>query len=225
MTIQEAIKSGKEIRIKDGISALVDEDDYWFLRRFKWSLSDGYAHLKRGDEKIYMHRLITFASKGFEVDHVNGNKLDNRKSNLRVCSKADNRRNIGKRKHPTACRFKGVQKVTDSKRFFARITLNKKGIHLGTFDTEVEAARAYDLAAIKHYGEFANLNFPISDYIDIGMREIEQETVTLTREQADQALSPFFPRLVATISREHGNLRAQESTLHLDEALKALGFK
>lgn len=95
------------------------------------------------------------AKRGQYVDHINGNKLDNRKSNLRICSNAENCRNSrGTGKN----RFKGVFWVAN--RWMAQIAVDRKTIYLGRFKDEEQAARAYDKAARKHHKEYARLNFP-----------------------------------------------------------------
>jgi hypothetical protein len=91
------------------------------------------------------------------VDHINGDTLDNRRANLRVCTKSENNRNRRKL-HPTTSRFKGVYKNT--KPWIALIECNGKQFVLGRFASEEEAALAYDKAAKEHFGSFARLNFP-----------------------------------------------------------------
>jgi hypothetical protein len=97
---------------------------------------------------------------GFVVDHINGDPLDNRKSNLRVCTQAENLRNRRKRAKPTSSKFKGVSRHTISRQkpWLAKIKSDGKTIYLGTFETEEQAAEAYDRAALERFGTFAHLN-------------------------------------------------------------------
>lgn len=104
-----------------------------------------------------LHRIITGAGNGQQVDHRNHNGLDNRNCNLRICTQSQNQAN--KRKSYGRNRFKGVIQSGKSGKWIARIGVNKKKYIIGRFDSEVDAALAYDAAAIKHFGEFACLNF------------------------------------------------------------------
>ena len=124
-----------------------------------------------------MHRQIMKAPKGMVVDHIDGNGLNNRRSNLRICTPRQNQWNrcpLKTRKQTSP--FKGVQYPTGKSRPYARIQYNGKTIHIGVFDSEVEAAQAYDRKAVELFGEFAYLNFP-EDY---GRPPREQ----VTREKA-----------------------------------------
>jgi hypothetical protein len=105
-----------------------------------------------------MHRRILNPAPGKVVDHFNGNRKDNRRSNLRECTQAENRRNT--RKSRGTSRFKGVSWHCQMGKWQAKICHNGKSIHLGLFDDEVEAARACDKAAREFFGAFACLNFP-----------------------------------------------------------------
>jgi len=106
-----------------------------------------------------MHREMMNAPAGMLVDHRNGDNLDNRRSNLRLATPTENSCNRRK-KTGGSSRYKGVTFNRRSGKWFARIRIHGKCIFLGTFESEVEAARAYDAAAKKYHGEFACLNFP-----------------------------------------------------------------
>jgi hypothetical protein len=140
---------------------IVDDEDFEYLNQWKWGVSCGYA-IRRiwGSTKSFrMQREITKVSKGFLVDHINGNKLDNRKENLRICTTAENTRN----RHKIKVRLlpKGVYWRPKEKKYRAIIRFNYKHIHLGVFRTIPEASTAYNEAALKYHGEFARINKPI----------------------------------------------------------------
>ena len=156
-----------EIPLGQGLAAQVDEQDAERVRAYRWHPSPQatttYA-VTRVDQdgkrtSIYMHRLIMQPQAAQQVDHINGNGLDNRRSNLRVCSIQQNRRNTGNHDGSTS-RFKGVYWKKSIGRWVARISVEGKQKHLGYFRDEEEAARAYDKAARIAYGEYARLNFP-----------------------------------------------------------------
>ncbi len=149
----------KQIPLGDGFYAYVDAIDYGWLSRWTWHLRDGYAVRYRRRKAIYMHREIMQPPKGKIVDHMNRNRLDNTRANLRVCTRPENARNKGKL-HATSSRFRGVSYRKCSGKWAARIRFKGKCIHLGYFTDEEEAARAYDRKAVELFGEFARLNFP-----------------------------------------------------------------
>ena len=101
--------------------------------------------------------------KGMATDHINGDGLDNRKQNLRICTHAENLRNRRLGKNNTSG-YKGVSWHKLHKLWYAHISHNKKLMSLGYFKDKEEAAKAYDRKAIELFGEFAKLNFPIEDY-------------------------------------------------------------
>ena len=106
-----------------------------------------------------MHRIILNAPKGTMVDHINGNGLDNRKENLRLCTTRENNANQKKNRNNSSG-YKGVAKASNCSKWRAYIRVDGVQRHLGNHNTPEEAARAYDAAAKKHFGEYAHLNFP-----------------------------------------------------------------
>jgi len=153
----------KKIQITQGKTILVDDEDFEILSQWKWSLSNGYAtrRLKRlngkqRDQK--MHRFLMGEPKGKQIDHINGNKLDNRKSNLRICSIRQNRYNMPQRSDNKSG-YKGVYWCNQAKKWIARIRFENRLYYLGRFTDPKLAAFAYDKAALKFFKEFAFLNF------------------------------------------------------------------
>lgn len=166
----------KEILISNGKTVLVDDEDFSFLSRFTWcarrcSDRDYPITAKNFGGKYhatFMHRMIMNAPPNMVVDHINGNTFDNQKHNLRVCTSEENNRNrsanAGKRfkgVNPVRCRAKIRPRL--KKHYHASIYYKGKAINLGYFETELEAAAAYDHKAKELFGEFAKLNLPEPD--------------------------------------------------------------
>jgi len=120
-----------------------------------------YPNGKRRRRRLQpkLHRLLMDPPKGMMIDHINHNGLDNRRENLRICTRAENGRNRGKQKNNTSG-YKGVYWAKSNKRWRAQIKKDNKLIHIGMFDILEEAARAYDAKAKELFGEYAQLNFP-----------------------------------------------------------------
>jgi len=146
--------------------AIVDAEDYYSLSKYTWWAFEKnglYKALRLTKElswkcPIFMHREIINAPKGKLVDHINLNGLDNRKVNLRLATVLQNNRN--QRGQNKTSKYKGVYYNRQMKRWIAKIGRNYRNIHLGCFKNELDAAKVYDAAAKKYYGEFAYLNFP-----------------------------------------------------------------
>ena len=159
------------IPLTRGKYAIVDPEDYEELAKYNWFACIGGAGFyairmvkaaggRSRQKRVAMHRVIMHAPEWLYVDHINGNGLDNRKANLRIATPAQNCQNRGKYLAGTVSRFKGVMCRGKNPSWGASIKANSKEIWLGTFRSEIEAAKAYDRAAKKYHGEFARLNFP-----------------------------------------------------------------
>lgn len=148
----------KEIELTQGQVAIVDDDDFEDLSLYKWfAKKEGgifYAARSYGAKRntMKMHIYIMKPVDGFVIDHINGNGLDNRKSNLRICSHAENMRNRKLHKDNSSG-YKGVSK--NKGKYVARIMQ----IYLGRYNNAIDAARAYDAKARELFGNFAKLNF------------------------------------------------------------------
>ncbi len=147
------------IPLGDGFYAYVDAADYEWLSRYNWRVVNGYACRHEKNKSILMHREITQAPKGKVVDHIDANKLNNCRFNLRVCTAAENQFNQRKRRGSYS-QFKGVQYRKKQRRFYVECRFAGTKHWLGFFDDEIEAARAYDRKAVELHGEYARVNFP-----------------------------------------------------------------
>lgn len=154
----------KTINLTRNEVALVDDDDFDKLKIYKWHIAKskyGKCYAVKSDihhGKIMMHRFILSAPPDLMVDHINGNGLDNRKENLRLCTATQNQRNRDKTKQNKSG-YKGVSFHQEKRKFIAQIQVNEISIYIGQYDDAKEAAKAYDEAAKKYFGEFARTNF------------------------------------------------------------------
>lgn len=156
----------KEIQLTKGYVALVDDEDYDSLMRWKWTAKESkhtvYAYRKyRKDGKQYtitMHRQIMGNPFGAEVDHIDRDGLNNQRENLRIATHRQNAYNATPQANKHG--FRGVYLHRKSGLWQSQITAKGRKISLGYHKTPEDAARAYDAAAREHHGEFATLNFP-----------------------------------------------------------------
>lgn len=147
------------IRLTQGKQAIIESKYLDIVNICKWHFNKGYAY---NSQKGYMHRFLWESvngkiPKGLQIDHKNRDKLDNRLSNLRVVTNQQNHMNLQSYKNSSSI-YKGVSWKKDKNKWRAQITINGKQKHLGYYNSEVEAARAYDATA-KNF-EHAFLNFP-----------------------------------------------------------------
>ena len=143
--------------------ALIDEADYDSIRHWKWSscrkrhtfvvyrgvLQDGRQR------RIYLSRFITQTAPALFVDHKNGDGLDNRRENLRLCRIVENNRNRQRMQSTNTSGFRGVWYQKQNGNWCASMSVNNRHVHIGSFPTPEEAAAAFREAATKQYGEFA----------------------------------------------------------------------
>lgn len=156
----------KKIPLSQGKVALVDDEDYDYLMQWNWCVKKhrGTYYARRSNwivgqgqgKATYMHRIIMNTPDNMITDHIDHNGLNNQKTNLRVCTTRDNLRN---RTPKGRSGYLGVFYCNKQRSIYAKINVNRIQSYLGTYATEELAARAYDEAARKIYGEYANLNF------------------------------------------------------------------
>jgi hypothetical protein len=159
----------RKITLNDGQFTIVDPDVYYRLNDFDWCAkgSNGHTYVvrfvttpKNGTKTIYLHREITNAPFGKIVDHKNNDSLDNRIDNLRLATRSQNGCNSHIDKSKTSSRYRGVHFRKKSGKWAAAIRNKSEKVWLGSFQNELDAAHAYDLAARKYHKVFARVNFP-----------------------------------------------------------------
>ena len=160
-------RESREIELTQGKFAVVDSADCEWLSKFKWHAHERgrtwYARRAASTKTVFMHRAIleyhgSDLTSG-EVDHVNGDGLDNRKSNLQIVSHAENIRKSRVQKNNTSG-FRGVSWHKGDRRWQAFVEVDNIRKYLGSFKNKIDAALAYDQAAKKYFGRFATLNLP-----------------------------------------------------------------
>lgn len=154
---QPLVKPYRTVTVK-GKPFLIDDEDFSVFEASTWNVnSHGYL-IGRGKRPPLFHRVIMGEPRGMAVDHINRKVWDNRRCNLRVCTRAENAKNRGIGKNNTTG-YKGVYRHFSGK-YRCIIVPGKKFKHIGMYETPQMAALAYDAAAIQEFGAFAGLNFP-----------------------------------------------------------------
>ncbi len=151
----------KKIKLNKGYYTLIDDEDYSRFKDLKLHLRKSRNTLNAAilinGKKVFIHRIIMNCPDNMYVDHKNHNGLDNRRSNLRICTNKQNIMNSKKFKIGSS-EYKGVSWQKNRRKWHSYIHYNYKKIHLGSFDNEKKAALAYNNAAKKYFGEYAYLN-------------------------------------------------------------------
>lgn len=155
-------KNIQEIYLSRGKISIIDSVDFDRVSKYKWSFcSLGYAERREsvnmGGKIVRLHRFIMNAPKDKLVDHINGDGLDNRRVNLRLCTKSENMRNRNKTKINKSG-YKGVYFETQTNKWKAQINIDGKNVNLGRYPSPILAAKAYDKACKKFHGNFGKTN-------------------------------------------------------------------
>jgi len=144
------------ITLTQGKVAIIDASDAEEVGQYNWCFDGSYASHTGHCHKVFLHRFIVKPPDDKDVDHIDNNKLDCRKKNMRICTRSQNIMNTGKRSNNTSG-VKGVSWHEFNKKWRVQIKVNYKEIYLGYYDDIKIAAQAYREAAIKYHGEFAYL--------------------------------------------------------------------
>jgi hypothetical protein len=142
----------KRLALSQGLFAVVDDADHEWLSRWKWSAERAcrtFYATRKGDGRILrMHREIVGAAPGQQVDHADGDGLNNTRANLRLVSSAQNQNNRTRKQPGATSRYRGVSWDAARNKWQAQINVHGRKVHLGRFDSELEAATAYDQAGL-----------------------------------------------------------------------------
>ena len=161
----------QNLYLGNSIHTTVDDEDYYWLSQWNWNAVSikNKIYVKRSKKKgvlksgvkyeVFLHRVIMRCNdSNLVVDHIDGNPLNNQKSNLRICTKAENNRNTSSHKNSSS-KYLGVTYDKARNKWNAQLMVNGKRVLTKRYITEIEAAKAYDVAAALYVGVYANLNF------------------------------------------------------------------
>ena len=154
----------KEIELANGEIAIIDEEDWLLVAQYKWRLLEkrytkyAQANIKKNGKwrTMRMHRLIMNCPRNIQIDHIDHDGLNNRKSNLRFATNQQN--NFNRKGYDTSSKYKGVTWRTKLKKWEAQIQTKGKSKYLGYYANENDAARAYNKMAVQVFGEYAYVN-------------------------------------------------------------------
>ena len=155
-----------EVELTQGQTTIIDIQDMELVGKYRWHAAKsrgGFRATTNVSDKdgrfktLYLYRLLTEPEEELVVDHEDHDQLNNRRSNLRVCTQAQNSQNRTSRKNSSS-EYLGVSWFKRDKKWGANIQVNYKSLNLGRFKSEIDAVKAYNKAALYHFGEFANLN-------------------------------------------------------------------
>lgn len=200
---------------------IIDADDVDKFNEYKWHLSydkctDGFYVITdiiiEGEKKtMKLHRYLTDCPSDKIVDHINHNGLDNRKSNLRICTYGENNQNSRSKKDNTSSLYKGVYWKKKDNKYVAQIGFEGKKIHLGYFDNDVDGAIAYNKKAEELFGEFACLN--IIPKVNNCVEEAEEMYKNFLHEYENPGVDTSWSNTVACIKKQHEALQALKTQL------------
>jgi len=180
-----------KIPLTQGKFTIIDDEDYDKIKELKFYVvkqKSGVCYARytiknSGNKKGILHRIILNVQKDQFCDHINGDGLDNRRCNLRIATKVQNAINSHKYITGVNSKYKGVSWDKKMYKWVSRIKINNKQTYLGAFSDEIQAAKMYDLIAIKTFGEYARLNFDVKKY---GMPEIQQPKIRFYHRRIEE---------------------------------------
>lgn len=186
-----------------GGTALVSPEDYELVSSYNWYLNKkGYAQTTINRIPVLMHRLIMKADESKQVDHINRNKLDNQRLNLRLLTSSDHSKSKCKSVLATSSKYKNVTFHKKNKKYQAAVKNNSKSVHIGYFENELDAAIAVDMYIVHNHLEYHNLNFPndrdkyLSTEYKPHTREKKFKYIGITKERKNKYKITFRAQII-----------------------------